>query len=283
MTVPFKTLGPESARLVTLLNEEQKTVFTVDDVMRILSLTRQIAINFIGHLIRRGVVTRLKPGFYNLVPFELGRETTYVSHPYLIVKAMVEHKAGSRPSNKLLYYVSHASAMENHQMQTQPQFSVFASTPLAIPHQWVQGIEFRFVRCKKAHLFGATSHWITKTENVWVSDKERTVLDGLKQPEYCGGITEVAKGLWMQRHLMDIEKLITYSLKLKIGAVVRRLGFLLEIYQIANEKQLAALLKTLTQTYVLLDPNLPAEGKFLARWRIRLNVKADELEAVIRT
>lgn len=284
MTQPSKTLGPESARLVSILNEEQRTLFGVNDVMRVLSISRQNAINFVGNLIHRGLVTRLRPGLYNLVPFELGRETTYVSDPYLIARAVIEHKTRSKSQLKTpIYYLSHASAMEIHQMLTQPQLGVLVSTPLAIPHQWMHGIEFRFVRCKKTHLFGITTHWANKTEKVWVSDIERTVLDGLKQPEYCGGITEVAKGLWMQKHQIDPEKLIAYALKLKVGAVFRRLGFLLETYKMANESQVEVLLKKMTNTYVLLDPGLLEEGKYLARWRIRLNVIPEELKAATRT
>jgi predicted transcriptional regulator of viral defense system len=47
-------------------------------------------------------------------------------------------------------------------------------------------------------LFGNTKHWVTKQESVEISDLERTILDGLRHPEYCGGITDVAKGLWMR-------------------------------------------------------------------------------------
>lgn len=43
------------------------------------------------------------------------------------------------------------------------------------------------------------------------------------------------------------------------------------------------LLDHLTDTYVRLDPVLPAEGKFVRRWRLQLNVPPDELLSVGRT
>ena len=46
---------------------------------------------------------------------------------------------------------------------------------------------------------------------------------------------------------------------------------------------LTRLRKRLTASYAILDPLLPAEGKFLARWRLRLNVDPEEIEAVVRT
>jgi predicted transcriptional regulator of viral defense system len=44
----------------------------------------------------------------------------------------------------------------------------------------------------------AMDAWVTKQESIETSDLERTILDGLRHPEYCGGITDVAKGLWMR-------------------------------------------------------------------------------------
>ncbi|MDE0446559.1 MAG: hypothetical protein OXH96_07775, partial [Spirochaetaceae bacterium] len=128
-----------------------------------------------------------------------------------------------------------------------------------------------------------TDHWATKQEKVRVSDLERTIIDGLKQPEHCGGLTEVAKGLWMRREDVKVDRLIQYAKRIGVGAVVRRLGFLLETYEIAAPPDLDRVRAGLTATYVRLDPVLPAEGKHLRRWRLRLNLDPQELRAVVRT
>ena len=109
------------------------------------------------------------------------------------------------------------------------------------------------------------------------------MIDGLHLPAYCGGITEVAKGLWMRRPEMKPERLIDYALRLRNGAVVRRLGYLLDLYQIAAPDELDRLRRALTATYAVLDPMLPAEGSYVSGWRLRVNVSPDELEAVRRT
>jgi predicted transcriptional regulator of viral defense system len=126
-------------------------------------------------------------------------------------------------------------------------------------------------------------HWTTKSRKVKVSDLERTVIDGLRQSEYCGGFSEVAKGFWMRRQDMDVKTLVEYALMLDIGAVYRRLGYLLELFESAASDQLELLQKKLTATYVLLDPAMPVEGKFLARWRLRLNVSPDEIKSIVTT
>ena len=112
-------------------------------------------------------------------------------------------------------------------------------------------------------------------------DKEVTlIVDGLKQPEHSGGFTEVAKGLSIRRPDVNPGRLVDYALRLGIGAVSRRLGYLMETYEVGAPDELARLRETLTSTYSLLDPTLPPEGRFLARWRLRLNVDPEEVLAV---
>ena len=271
---PLKTLGPQAARLIAELHERGKTLFCHADVEEITSLPAKSARNFVASLVHRGVVTRLKPGLFILVPYELGHERDYLGSPYVVARELV----GSAD-----YYVSHASAMDLHQMVTQPQLVVYTTTTQAIRPRVVLGTEFRFVRSKLEHLFGSTEHWVTKTERVQVSDLERTVIDGLKQSEYCGGFTEVAKGFWMRREDIDAGKLADYALRLDVGAVIRRLGYLLETFEVGAPRELERLRQRLSASYAILDPLLPADGKLVARWRLRLNVHPDEIEAVVRT
>ena len=82
---------------------------------------------------------------------------------------------------------------------------------------------------------------------------------------------------------MDVKKLVEYALMLDVGAVYRRLGYLLELFEAKEKDQLELLRKKLTASYVLLDPSLPAEGKFIARWKLRLNVSPEEIGSIIRT
>jgi predicted transcriptional regulator of viral defense system len=269
-----KTLGSQAARLLEELYETGRTIFSVRDVQEITGLTAKSAANLAGKLVLRGVASRLKPGRFILVPFELGREREYLGNPYLVARAL----AGDHQ-----YFLSHASAMDMHRMVTQPQLVVYTSSPFPLRGRTILGTEFRFVRCKREHLFGLTELWIDKTEKVVVSDLERTVIDGLKQPEYCGGVVEVAKGYWMRRPDMNTARLVEYALRLGVGAVIRRLGFVLETYGVQDLSEIERLRGRLTETYHLLDPTLPAEGRRVARWRLRVNVSAEEMEAARST
>ncbi len=272
-SISLKTLGPQAAKLVTMLHERSRAVFRLQDVRNITGLSETSARSFVRKLVNRGVVARLMPGLFVLVPFELGRDRQYMSSPLVVAREIM---SGAD------YYLSHATAMEIHGMVTQPQLLVTVTSSKPRRSLTALGVQFRFIRCQRRHLFGLTEHWATKQEKVRVSDPERTIIDGLKQPEYCGGVTEVAKGLWMRRQDLQVDKLVAYAQRIRVGAVVRRLGFLLETYEMVGAPDLDRLRSGLTETYVRLDPVLPAEGKRLRRWRLQLNVGPDELRAVVR-
>lgn len=272
--IPFKTLGPQAANLVTTLHERSRPVFRLEDVCEITGLSASSARSFVRKLVDRGIATRLKPGLFILVPFELGKERQYFGNPFVVAREIMNGED---------YYISHATAMDIHGMLTQPQLVVVVTTPIPRRSLIIMGVEFRFVRCQRKHLFGLIEHWVTKQEKVRVSNMERTIIDGLKQPEYCGGLTEVARGLWMRQQDLNVDRLVQYAKRIGVGAVVRRLGFLLETYEMARQQDLEPLRNGLTATYVRLNPVLPAEGKHFRRWRLQLNIDPEELRAIVRT
>jgi predicted transcriptional regulator of viral defense system len=257
-----------------MLHERRRPIFRLAEVIDITGLREASARSLVRKLVDRGVASRLRPGLYNLVPFELGRDREYMGNPYVVARELMDGKA---------YYLSHASAMDIHGMVTQPQLVVYVTSPAPVRRRAVLGMDFRFVLCQRSHVFGTVEHWVEKHERVVVSDVERTVVDGLKQPEYCGGVTEVAKALWIRRADVSARKLVDYALRLGVGAVIRRLGYLMEAYGVGGPAQLERLRGHLTPTFSLLDPVLPPDGKFLARWRLRLNVSPEEIQAVVRT
>ncbi|HEX4044367.1 MAG TPA: type IV toxin-antitoxin system AbiEi family antitoxin [Gammaproteobacteria bacterium] len=272
----LKTLGPVAGRLVATLYSRNRPIFHFQEAAEILDGRPATASKVLFRLINNGVVTRLKSRTFRLVPFELGFEREDLGNPYLVARELV---LGGHKGMKERYYLSYGSAFDLHQMLTQPQFIIYVSSPRMMRSQIIQGTEFRFVRCKTKDLFGLTEIWVDKNEKVYISDLERTLLDGLKQPAYCGGLLEVAKGFSIKREAIDPQKLIDYAIKLDIGAVNRRLGYLMELYNIGLRIHWEFLQTTLTPTYHLLDPELPAEGHHIAKWRLRLNVSQEELLA----
>ncbi|MCK4793099.1 MAG: type IV toxin-antitoxin system AbiEi family antitoxin domain-containing protein, partial [Desulfobacteraceae bacterium] len=120
-STPLKTLGPQAAKLVTALHERGRPVFRLADVREITGLPESSARSFVRKLVDRGVATRLKPGLFVLVPFELGKERQYPGNPFVVAREIMNGED---------YYLSHATAMGIHGMLTQPQLVVVVTTPM---------------------------------------------------------------------------------------------------------------------------------------------------------
>ncbi|MDB5581095.1 MAG: Transcriptional regulator [Bradyrhizobium sp.] len=271
----MRTLGPQTAKLVTGLQDESRTIFTVDDAVRIVGSPRNLVSNMLGKAERRGVVTRLRRGTYTLVPFELGSETTYAGDPLVVADRLM----GDRE-----HFLSHGTALAVHGMTTQPRLLVTVSA-VAPPSPKIvaQGTEIRTVSVAPDEIFGTTTHWTNGRDKVSVSDRERTILDCLRRPDLCGGYIEVDVGAWMVRDRLDATKLVDYAIRLDIGSVISRVGYLLDSCRIGTDTDRKRLANLLTKTYHLLDPSLSAGGRYDARWRLRLNVEQSEIEAVRNT
>ena len=80
----------------------------------------------------------------------------------------------------------------------------------------------------------------------------------------------------MRHDDVRVAKLIDYAHRLDVGAIYRRLGYLLDLFGIGTDAEHQSLRTALTATYVPLDPSLPNEGSHTVKWRLQLNIPADE-------
>ena len=84
----LKTAGPQTAHLITAIYERGQATFTNSDVEAITGLEATSARSLVRNAEARGLVTRLKPGLFVLVPPELGSATEFSGNPYLTARAM---------------------------------------------------------------------------------------------------------------------------------------------------------------------------------------------------
>ena len=162
--------------------------------------------------------------------------------------------------------------MHHHHLTQQTPNTIFAITPspTSIPRS-IPKEKYHFIKIKKDFFFGIKEVWIGQSQ-VHMTDPERTLLDGLMSPQYCGDFQEVLLAFKMRYHEMKVERIIQYALKLD-QSVVKRLGWVLE--QLGVE---ASLLKELLHLpikgYRKLDPSGPLNGPYNKKWMIQENLGA---------
>lgn len=272
----IKTLGPVSANLINSLYNIGKTIFTLNDVKNITSLKDKKASDLTSELIKRKIIARIKGGKYIIIPQEMGDDVGYIGDWYIIAREFVKSPD---------YYISYYSAMDIHNMVIHPLTKVFITTPLQEykKRKNVGNTTFEFIYTNIKNIWGIKDIWVTKSEKVKVSDIERTIIDCLYRPKYCGGILEIIKGLWIQREKIDFEKLLNYVIKFNKIVVIKRLGYILEILNLKDELYLKYLKERIDNKYYILDPLLTTNETYRNSWKFIANIGPQEIKNAIST
>jgi len=270
----MKTLGPKSAELLLRLSAQERRVFSIADAQHITDQPYKVTSKLLRQMVDKGWLVPLVAGKFLIVPLEAGLESIPMADRYVIAREVLD---------PLPHYVSHYSAMVLHQMTTQPVNIVYVTVPRQRKSRTIAGVDYRFVYANRRAFWGGELLWVTDQEQVQVSDLEKTLLDCCARPHLCGGIAELARGLWLRRQALDEERLVSHAQRLHHRASAKRLGFLLETYGLGQPETIAALQSLVGAGYALLDPTLPDEGRYRARWRLRINLDPDELRATVWT
>jgi len=268
-----KTLGKVSASLISKLYDEDKTIFTLNEVRRILGKSYNDTTDLLSRLVKRKIIVRLKAGKFLIIPQELGSAERYIGNWYVAAREVV---------NSPLYYVAFYSAMHYWGMLTQPLIKIFMATPKRqiVPLEMRDKLIFVFVN--KKSIWNIKEEWISKTEKVRISDLERTIIDAVAHPYYCGGITEIAKGIWLVKERIDYERLSNCVDKCGKNVVAKRLGYILETLELEQSTLLGQCKKYIKERYDLFDPTLPKEKIDKNNWHLIDNVGQKQILNTIR-
>ncbi len=273
--MPTLTRAPRtiSSQLLRNLSAHNKDIFALSDAQKITKANPTATRMLLSDLVNKKWLIRLVPGKYLIVPLSAGENAEFSENWYVVAKHLIEPNP---------YYLSHYSALDLHEMTTQPLMTIHITTPVRRQTRKVLGATFQFTYINPSKLWGIEEIWVKPNEKVRVSNLERTIVDCLSNPKLCGGISELAKGIWKKRNDINYAKLVRYVDRFGSKAVAKRLGFLLDLYHIGGNTT-DKLQRFVTSTFILLDPSLPDKGKYQSAWRVRVNLAPQELNEIIKT
>jgi predicted transcriptional regulator of viral defense system len=258
--------------LIRLLSSEGDRIFSTERARELserVGLKESYLVEALYHLRRNGWIVSLRRGLYAISQSAPGASPT---HEFEIAMALVNPAA-----------ISHWSALHYHALTEQAPQNVFVMTTTESSIPRVRGtraqeiksgyrvseILYRFIQIKPERFFGTEKVWIGESP-VMITDPERTLLDGLSMPQYCGDFAEVLHAFEARGAKLGVNRIIDYALRLDV-TTVKRLGWVLEKQGIAPA-QLAPLLQAPIKGYGKLDPTGPRRGPYNRRWMLRENL-----------
>jgi predicted transcriptional regulator of viral defense system len=260
-------LGSNELKLLFTLEEEGKTVFGASDAHRILGTSDASIKNVLYRLRKKGRIEEIERGKYLLVPAKAGYQGSWSEVPFLIAPSLVNP-----------YYIGFWSALNYWNMTEQTPRTVFVATTKRKRNLEYGPTKFEFVTLSKDRFSGFVEGEIAGSK-FNISSREKTVLDCLMYPRYCGGLGEAVKGIWNGRKEIDFAKALNLAKRLGISAVIRRLGYILEVLNIEKQaREEIASIKFLG--YRWLDPLAPKrfeKSRYSPRYGLMLNRTKEEL------
>jgi len=267
MAQKIRTLGDKGSSLLTEMSRQGKRLFTYEDVAKAYGSNNGGLHKLLSTLVKRGWLQRFEKGKYLILPFEAGREGEWTEHEFIIASYLIEP-----------YYIGFRSALNYYGYTEQVSRTVFiASTRRKLKSALeISGVTYRFVYMKDRKFFGVSQITLNGYK-VNISDREKTIVDCLDRLEYSGGISEVAKAISYGRGELDFVKMAEYARKIGNGAVVKRLGYLLEKLEIISDAAIGIFRESLGNSYALLDTLAGHQGRHVERWKVIVNVPDNDI------
>ena len=271
----INNISTKSNNILTYFNKLEQDCFVYAEAEKVLPDSSNSALKeLLSDMVKRGLLMRLKKGMYYMIPFEKDA-ASFMPDWHIIAGHITKGEA---------HYIGYYSALQIHNLITQPSLKeqIVVQKQVRPSLIKIKNIEFQFVYHNEKHFFGAKKIWIDSFNRVLCSDLEKTFIDCLFKPDYAGGIVEVARAIYTSKDKIKYDKLFEYAERFKSQAVIKRLGFLLEILEI--ETDITTKLNNLkTASYVLLDTELPKSGKMISRWSIQQNLETETIKSAIYT
>lgn len=258
-----KTLGYLSEKLISTLSQNKQNVFSIEEAAKILKLSTYQIRGLLHDLTKKGWFRRLQKGKYLLIP--LGVNQPYIENQFIIGSKLVSP-----------YYVGYWNMLNYYGYTEQFSNTIFIASTKRKRNRDIDGIKYKFIKLPEYKMFGITEIKIGDSI-IKVSDKEKTLIDCFDHLEYCGGIVEVIKSLWNSRDEIDFEKILDYARKITNNAVIKRLGYIIEILGLQNRIDITELKKKLSKGFAVLDPLLPKKGKYVTNWGLLVNIPKSDL------
>ena len=250
-------------RQLTTLHRTFKAPFDASRAASVLDLSIGRTCGLLASLAENGWLNRVRKGWYISVPLDVLEPEKWLEDPWVVASTIFS------PS-----YIGGWSAAEHWGLTDQifRVIYVISGRKITPTRQTVQNTDYLIRTVPEGSLFGTRREWRGQVP-VDVSDPHRTIIDILDVPSGGGGLLHDFEILttYFESDYLDQDKLIEYGDRLQRGTVFKRLGYLSDRGELADEEFLEICRGRISKGLSLLDPNGPKEGPIVSRWNLRIN------------
>lgn len=261
-------------KIIKQFSTDQSPCFSLEDVKtKFGDESPSYIANVLTKMVSSKKLIRLQQGLYYIVPLEQQGEH-FIPDWHLVAKHIMRAKH---------YYIGYYSALQIHKLITQPSVKeiIVTDTQVKPSEVEIQGIRFQFVFHSNRRFFGYEKTWIDDYNKVNVSDIEKTLVDSFVNPDYSGGMVEIAKAVYETRHYVDKDKMVDYFTRAGSKVAARRYAFICKVLNISEDFHIGLLKNNISKKALKLDTSLPDEGQINMEYGLRINRDIETIQQSI--
>ena len=250
-------VAKRNQKRITAIYKAANHAITVEEAAAILKMSQKDVAKLMSRWVEQGWFSRIKRGLY--VPTIKANENELpLNDPWIIATKIYGP-----------CYIGALNAAEHWGLTNQKisRISILTTRKPRNRNLVISSSASILVRTiPQQAMFGLESIVHDQTE-VMISDPSRTIIDFMLDPELGGGIDNIFDvfNAYLKSEHRNVDLLFNYAKKMLNGAVLKRLGFLLERCQ-SGESNIIWFCRTLkTDGYIKLDPKKNAD-KLITRW-----------------
>lgn len=241
--------------------EGSKGSLTPEHVSRSLNVSKQEAGRLLSRWHKAGWLRRIKRGFYILIPVESSPDELAIENPILIVSKLFE------PG-----YVGGFSAIKHWDLSEQifETTMYFTTKKIKDRNPKYSGLKIQLKSIDESKLFGTKTVWFDSTK-VQISDPSKTIVDLLDDPGLVGGMRIVSDFLksYLESEYKNIDLIIDYAGRMKNKTIFKRLGFLLETYNLVENNIVEKIKLNISTGNSNFDPTIK-NIRIIKKWNLKI-------------
>ena len=212
-----RTLSKNEAKVVLDLEWRNQKTVTLAELREALGASEGYARKLAHGLVKKGWLERLRPGLFQLVPADRGREGVADTNPLAAGAVLISP-----------YFYSFGTACTHHGLTEQ----VFSEAYLACQEQrrpvTIRDRRYVFVHVPEPRFFGFEEISVLG-HAVQMATVERALLDAIDRPRHAGAIGEVSRIALRAASKVSWGALLELAGRWGSSALVHRLGYFMDL------------------------------------------------------
>ena len=250
----YRTLSENEAYVLESIRSEDVSIFGVKEIQAFTDWEQTRIHNTLSSLNRKGHIVRIKKDTYTL-------EDEFYDKTFEVITEAV------KPS-----YISLWTALSYHGFTEQQVNVIQLVSSKQLDDLNVRNQKVEVSTFKPERFFGYKD-----IEGAVIADKEKSLVDSLFMLHKSGGLKEYVKCLKNGYEGLDKEKFRAYIVRFENKSLVSRIGFLLDLLDLADREFLKQLKAHTSKSYVLLDPHGDSIRSHNADWKIKINRDMEDI------